>query len=82
MSFNEAEFGHDGNVGEDWRSTLWTEISFNRLTSIASAVERLKLALNRNCRFRDSNVDRESRSTLLLTILAMAHHNKGGISSR
>ena len=64
VSFNEAEFGHDGNLGGDWRSALWTEVSLNQLTTIASVVKRLKLALNRNCRFRDSNLDRESRSLI------------------
>jgi hypothetical protein len=57
VSFNETEFWHDGNLGGDWRSALWTEFSLNRLTTIASVVERLDLALNRNCRFRHSNLD-------------------------
>ena len=82
VSFNEAELGNDGNIGDNWRPAVWTELSLNRLTTIASAVKRLKMALNRNCRFWNSNLDRESRSTLLLTVLAVAHHNNGGLRTR
>jgi hypothetical protein len=34
VGFNEAEFGHDGNIGDNWRAALWTELSLNRLTTI------------------------------------------------
>ena len=70
--FNKREFRHYSDIGGYWRSAFGTEVSLNRLTAIASVVKCLKLPLNRYCGFRNSNYHRESRSRLLLAVLAMA----------
>ena len=80
--FNKRQFRHYSDIRRYWRSTLGTEVSLNRLTAIASVVKCLELPLNRYGRFWNSNHYRESRSRLLLAVLAMAHSDHDGVGIR
>jgi hypothetical protein len=42
-SLNKSYPRHGGNIRKDWRPALWTKVPLNRLTTIASVVECLKL---------------------------------------
>ena len=44
--FDKGDSGHDGDVREDWRAAFRTEVSLNRLTTIAGIVKRLDPSLN------------------------------------
>src|SRR6516162_6944188 len=80
--FDEHGVRHHGDVRGDRRSALRTEVSVDRLTTIAGVVKCLNRPLNRYCRSRYSDHHREGRSRLLLTVLAMAHRDDGGFSRR
>jgi hypothetical protein len=45
-SFDEGDAWHHGDVGENGRTTLRTEVSINCLTAIPYVVKRLKPPLN------------------------------------
>jgi len=45
-------------------------------------VECLDMSLDRHCRFGNSDKDRESRSSLLLTVRAVAHPDESRICIR
>ena len=47
-SFDQPEFRHDGNVGYDWRSALWTKVSVNWLAAVTSIVKRFEISLDRD----------------------------------
>ena len=81
-SLDEPDVRHHGDVREDRRSALVTEVSVDRLTTIAGVVKCLKRPLNRYCGFRYSDQHRKGRPRLLLTVLAMAHRDNGGFSGR
>jgi hypothetical protein len=80
--FDERDARHHGDIREDGRAALRTEVSVDRLPTIARVVKRLELSLNRQSRFWNSDEDRESRPRLLLTVLAMAYSDKGGVCIR
>ena len=44
--FDKGDPGQDGGVREDWRAAFRTEVSLNRLTTIAGVVKRLNPSLN------------------------------------
>src|ERR1700733_10353767 len=79
---DERDAGHHGDIREDGRAALLTEVSVNRLPTIARVMKRLELSLNRESRFWNSDQDRESRPRLLLTVLAMAYSDKGRVCIR
>ena len=47
-SFDEPEFRHDGYVGYDWRSALWTKVSVNWLAAVTGIVKRFEISLDRD----------------------------------
>ena len=81
-SFDEPYFRHNGNVRDNWRTALGTEVSINWLATGAAVVKRLELSLNRRPACSAMSIARSIAGCVMFLILVQSRERLPSSSQR